>query len=298
MKWRYVLFILLVPAVVLSAWHFWEEPSEELIQTPKMPEPVVRVSVPSWSDNNEHKKELTAELRPAFDHFLLMYQSDESVMWQQFSIFCQQYHQCSELKVLFMGFIEYKRALMQLEPVDESTPLQLSLETQLNARKALLHSLFSAEQMALLFADELAWEEGAMLRRKIFQDPGLTDQQKYRNLQQHIAQLPTEQKQVFQPTMDLRAIEQIQQQWQDPLSAYNVYAAEFGDESAQRLVVVQQQQSRWRQRVAEFKQQQRQIIAELSDPLRRQNQLQMLQASLFEPEEIRRLQVYLQYPDL
>lgn len=238
--------------------------------------------------SNSTQHWLNQQVKDLFEHFLLYYQDGEQVMWQAFNQHCQTLDYCPALSELFKRYLQYKHDLQTLdgEPIQQADDIAQRLE-QL---KELQQHWFNQAERQALFDDELAWDEQALERLRIAQDPNLSPEQKQWSLQQHLAQLPEDQRRALQPTFNLQQLKQLQQQGQ---ADYNHYAAEFGDQAAERLMALQQRQNAWQQRINDYRQQQARLQQQITDSSELANATQALQTRLFTNNERKRLKVLL-----
>lgn len=304
MGWRIAAVLALASAALI----IWGSSDSEmrpahLVTTESLAEEHFLVEVDGHIEPDSHSSENTApwqteNLRPLLDYYLAYYEEGEQQMWQAFDAYCAPLPYCPALTELFERYLEYKTRLKGLD--NERLTLASEFEDRLDKVNLLRSKLFSEYEISLLFQNEEEWDRQAIERLSINQDPSLSKQQKAFLVNQHLELLPEHMQQAVEPTQNLRKVHQILSGADfNSSDQYNQLSAEFGDDAAQRLVVVKQSQDSWLSKVRQFQQRKdklgQQFTLDSEDYIQ---QLSQLKKQMFETNEQKRLQVYLSNPDL
>ena len=238
---------------------------------------------PAWF--NVHLKEL-------LDQYSALYEQDQNMMWQRFELQCKTYADCQGLRDLFTRYLAYKMALVSIDGTSVTNMQQFS--DRMDDLLLVREQHFTPAEQEVLFAREQAWDEGALRRLQINQDPTLHKEQKMILIEQQIESLPAQLKASLQPTLQLRKLARVRQQYgPDSSLDYNQLAAEFGSQAADRLLALAEQRSLWQQRLAEYQQQAARLSTQLNgDELLQQ--IEQLRQTMFSANEQKRLTVHLQ----
>lgn len=241
---------------------------------------------------------LNKNLRALFDYFTAMYEQSEQLMWSEFKQYCTPLTYCSDMTELFERYLQYKISLAGVDEDPLNTPEQFA--KRLDDIENLRHKIFTVLEKQVLFSDEENWDRQAITRMQINQDPYLSDEQKMILLEEHIDSLPIESKEAIMPTLNLRKVSQIREQSGEiGENNYNLFAAQFGSEVAQRLVDTEKSQQQWQTKVQLFLAQKKVLANEFSTESELyQHALLDLENELFDSNESRRLKVYLSNPSL
>lgn len=193
---------------------------------------------------------------------------------------------CSEFLQLMQTYLDYKIALQSLEPELRSGPMDIAaLRNQLQAMESLRRAWFTNEQFNALFAEAQKFDHQALARREIALSPTLSKDQKRQQITEHLNNLPPEQRQAFQPTLDMQAIQTLKAQYPDKQSRLLEVENRFGFEAAQRLAETWQQQ-------ASFLQQVKDIAPQYSSLTNDSEKLALL-SNVFSGNELRRARALL-----
>ncbi|MCG7537095.1 lipase chaperone [Pseudoalteromonas sp. OOF1S-7] len=184
------------------------------------------------------------------------------------------------LQGLAHDYMNYKQALTKVENT-------LTVHERFEALQTLQGQYFSAEVIAAWFADENRWNAQTLERWQILSDQSLSEQARGELIDAHISQLPREERETIEATQTLITLKQ---SWQT--MNYNQLSARYGDEAAERLMHAKNTQTRWAQRVADYKQQRDAILAHDSDSTS-QAKIAALEQTLFSVNEQKRLAVLL-----
>ncbi|MEP4892093.1 MAG: lipase chaperone [Aliiglaciecola sp.] len=227
-------------------------------------------------------------LKDRLDRFTAMFEQSEQKMWQVFNQECALFENCQGLTELFSRYLEYKKSLIN---IDGASPTDtLSFRSRMDDLVMLREQFFGQAEIEMLFAREQAWDEAALQRLAIRQDENLSAEQKRMLLEAHIEALPDSLKNSLTPTLQLAKLTSLHQQSPAQTSTYNDYAAEFGDEAAQRLMALQQKRANWQQKLADYQSEVNRLSAQYSST-QLTNKVQTLRDKMFTKNEQKRLQV-------
>lgn len=226
------------------------------------------------------------ELKDRLDSFSSLYEQGEDLMWKHFNKQCPLFINCPGLSALFSRYLDYKKAL---ESIDGPSPTDTeSFVKRLDDLLLIREHYFTVSEREILFGREQAWDEAALQRLQINQDPTLDYKQKRDLLAAHIDALPSLLKATLAPTLQLQQLALLRQETPD----YNTFAAEFGPQAAQRLIELAQRRASWQQRVAKFQRQAKSLGIEYT-AAQLITETHSLKNRLFNLNEQKRLAVYL-----
>lgn len=200
---------------------------------------------------------------------------------------------------LFTRYVEYKVALLALEPEDAlATPDLEAITVRMDALTQMRYDFFSEPEYECLFADDVAFDLAAFERLRISQDPYYSEAQKAALIEQQLAALPESQKQGFTDSMEVKALRELAIQYEGE-TLYNAASAEFGAEVAARLQATTEKRQAWQKKVKSYKQwhnalQQDQQMTDAEQ----QQAIEQYMAAHFSDAEKKRLRVFLENPDL
>ncbi|MFT4938432.1 MAG: lipase chaperone LimK [Paraglaciecola sp.] len=303
MKW---LVLGSIFSVVLIVWQIQPLDKNLLVSNSltdsELIEPLLKIDIDGGSQVRSQLSAtddwLDTDIRFLFDFFAAMFVEDERVMWDQFNQFCAPLAYCLSMTDLYKRYLDYKVSLGGIAETPLLKPQDFT--KRLDDIEALRRIIFSKIEKRALFADTEIWDRHAIDRMQINQDPGLRDEEKMLLLEQHIESLPAAMKASIHPTLNLRKIAQMREQsetWGE--GNYNSFSAEFGPEVAQRLVNVENDQQQWRENIRLFQSEKEKLVVRFArDSEGYQLALQDLETQMFDPNESRRLKVYLSNPSL
>ena len=200
---------------------------------------------------------------------------------------------------LFTRYVEYKVALLALEPEDGlATPDLEAITARMDALTQMRYDFFSEPEYECLFADDVAFDLAAFERLRISQDPYYSEAQKAALIEQQLAALPESQKQGFTDSMEVKALRELAIQYEGE-TLYNAASAEFGAEVAARLQATTEKRQAWQKKVKSYKQwhnalQQDQQMTDAEQ----QQAIEQYMATHFSDAEKKRLRVFLENPEL
>lgn len=251
----------------------------EAVEQNNQPLTAVARLKPHWLNN---------QLKDRLDAFSAVYEQGENLMWQQFNQECLLFDDCQGLRELFTRYLAYKKSLVTIDgapPTDTKSVIK-RMDDLLLVRE----QFFTFDERELLFGTEQAWDEAALHRLQIKQDPNLDREQKRILLEANIAALPDELKRPLLPTLQLNKLAVLRQRSPARAQSYNELAAEFGPEAAQRLSELHKQRESWQQKLSDYQTQISTLSAQY-DASELSNKIQEVKNELFTANEQKRLAV-------
>ncbi len=199
---------------------------------------------------------------------------------------------------LFSRYLSYKAALSSIDEPTQRRHIQ-AVADRLDAREQLRHEHFSQQEYHYLFANDAAYDEAALARLRIANDPDMDKQQKRRLISAQLATLPPAQRQSFQPSLDVNRLAELTQHGRSENAQYQAVAAEFGDDVASRMQSRLSEQKAWKQRVQAYAEWEANVHRDESLSAEDKTALiELHRTENFDDNEARRLQVYLENPAL
>ncbi len=192
---------------------------------------------------------------------------------------------CQQFTALFARYINYKQALANVEAqtVNYASALE-EIQYRLDLINNLKHSYFSNTEIEVLFGFEQNIETSALARYQIAADQTLDQQQKQQLIEHHFANLPEQEKQAFEPSLQIQALQKIKSLPDSQQNKLAMIEAQFGHEAAQRLQATWDKQAAFKDKVAALK--------ASYGKVEKQNQLNWLQQH-FPPNLAKRARVLL-----
>lgn len=250
----------------------------------------ISTSVPSLSTELDW---LQAQLIDLFDYYLVEFEGDEAAMWQAFAKHCVSLASCSDITHLFERYVEYKKALADIDTPIEQIVAQISQRLDLINQTRL--RFFSAREIDVLFAEQTQWQNDALERVAIRSNDKLTHEQKQAQLQAHFQHLDEKAQAAIAPSVSLEQVTAFAQRKQINHDDYNQLAAEYGAQAAERLIAVSEQRRAWRDKVNQYQEQLKQLKEQYQEqPVALEQAADRLRNEMFTGNEIKRLRVYLE----
>lgn len=189
---------------------------------------------------------------------------------------------------LAQRYVDYRVALGQLRtPTDLTDPR--ALRDALEARQKVRLQYFDGDEYDALFAQEMTLDQSMLARLEIERNSALTPEQKRSALQATEAMLdPTQQALRAEAVVHVGVAQQtaaFNAQGVDDATRHALRSAQHGDEAAQRLARLDQEERDWNTRLDQYQQAQ----SRSQDAAR----LQQLRTQLFSPEEQLRIEAAL-----
>jgi len=189
---------------------------------------------------------------------------------------------------LAQRYVDYRVALGQLRtPTDLTDPR--ALRDALEARQKVRLQYFDGDEYDALFAQEMTLDQSMLARLEIERNSALTPEQKRSALQATEAMLdPAQQALRAEAVVHVGVAQQtaaFNAQGVDDATRHALRSAQHGDEAAQRLARLDQEERDWNTRLDQYQQAQ----SHSQDAAR----LQQLRTQLFSPEEQLRIEAAL-----
>lgn len=232
---------------------------------------------------------LQPDLKLVFDHFLLRYEQDESELWQAFDRYCTPLTYCAQISELLQRYIDFKKALVAID--DNQANTLSAIELRLDNLSQMRHAFFSGHEIDVLFPDA-SHQHSALQRLTIMQDPQLEPNEKQQWLDQYYSQLKPSELKAIQPSLHLQRISKLSEGKALQTEDYNILAAEFGHDAAERLLKSAEQQRHWQRRLTTYQERLTELSQQLEgDELERATN--ELQRALFNDNELKRVKAIL-----
>ncbi|MBA3057087.1 MAG: lipase secretion chaperone [Gammaproteobacteria bacterium] len=202
-------------------------------------------------------------------------------------------------KRLLALYLQFKLALVDLEKKPELAGTDVkAVRQRLLAMQDLRSQFFSAEETQGMFGFEDDYDQDAVARLEVSQNPALSAKQKAEQL----AALDASQSAVLReereaPRVVLKLEEMAQTLRAQGASEDDIYrmrSKEMNPEAAARLAEVDREESAWKSRIASYLNERSKLLQAQADapPAQREEALSQLQQSQFSPDERRRLAAY------
>ncbi len=242
-----------------------------------------KVSLPEVSQAEEW---LQPGLKTLFDHYLLEYEQDSVAMWHAFDRHCLTLNDCAKVADLFKRYIDYKQALANIDDTQQQTVAEISI--RLEQLADVRNAFFSEQEIMVLFGEENRWQQSALQRLAIRQDPSLSEQQKQQLLNLHYQSLQGAEAAAITPSLQLEKVVSLNKSEQ--IDDYNLLAAEFGADAAERLIALKERQAAWQLKMAKFDSERTELANRLSGS-KLTEAINGLKTDMFTENEIKRLKV-------
>ncbi|CAH9050856.1 Lipase chaperone [Pseudoalteromonas holothuriae] len=241
-------------------------------ETPKISE----IKVKPWL-TIERCSPVVLDDKLVIDDWLLALQNqDKQSHWHEY---LAQLDTC--LHHYVQSYMDYKRALQE---VDDN----LNIFERNTLLKALQLEYFSPQTIALWFEEENQWNEQALQRWRILADRRLSEQQQQQLIEQHISQLPEQERQLIQSSSRLH---QLAENWQQ--QDFNRLSSQYGEAAAQRIIELQKKTRQWQSKLTKFKKLRAKIAAKALTSAHKVSAIEKLKQSLFDVNEQKRLSIAL-----
>ena len=186
----------------------------------------------------------------------------------------------------------YKVALSSTElDVDLATHSLRDISYKLDEREDLRRAYFSENEYHYLFSRDAKVDEAALARLALAQESHLSKEVRKGLIVESIKAGNSEERTVFQPTLNMHRINEIKRAHGSLNDRYNAVAAEFGPEVAERLTQTWKQQAEWKSRVAEFERYRDTLKQQSLTAQAFEEALADYQSQKFSVNEIKRLKV-------
>ena len=193
---------------------------------------------------------------------------------------------------LFSRYVDYKVALSSTElDIDLATHSLRDISYKLDEREDLRRAYFSENEYHYLFSRDAKVDEAALARLALAQESHLSKEVRKGLIVESIKAGNSEERTVFQPTLNMHRINEIKRAHGSLNDRYNAVAAEFGPEVAERLTQTWKQQAEWKSRVAEFERYRDTLKQQSLTAQAFEEALADYQSQKFSVNEIKRLKV-------
>ena len=242
-----------------------------------------------------------AELRHLFDYYLGAI-GEKGLAQIRAEIELQLTHQLPPAalpgaKQLLERYIAYKTALLDLE----KNPLQPGNANPLRARLVAMRQVreryFSPKEISGMWGADDAYDDDAVARWEIMQDPHLSAEEKRARLAKVDAAMPpalrAEREAPLKVAMEEDKAKQMRAAGAGEDEIYRMRAATFSPEAAARMAAVDQENTQWKNRISDYLDQRGKVLSDttLSDA-GRQAAVQQLRDARFSTNEQKRLGAY------
>ncbi|MEJ6472852.1 lipase secretion chaperone [Pseudoalteromonas piscicida] len=217
--------------------------------------------------NKQHKYQI--------DDWLFELQNNNQA--EQWSAYLELLPQC--LHEIAGHYAQFKQALIEVD-------VHLNLQERVELLHALQRQFFTDDVIAVWFEDSNSWDTHALTRWHILSDPAMSELQKQQLIEAHISELPKHEQLLFKTSAQLHALNA---NWQQ--QRYNELSAEYGDETATRILEVQKQQQRWQQKLKRFKLEKHRILVEFGESPTAKAHVEALLNQTFTENEQKRVAV-------
>jgi len=197
----------------------------------------------------------------------------------------------AQAKRLLASYLDYKRALVDLElQMEQGADLATAARARLNATQKLRQRFFSSSEINGLFGFSDAYDNDALARLEISQDPKLSVAERAGKLAALDRKLsPAMREEREAPVRVIRteeAVTKLRAQGASDDEVYRLRAAAFSPEGASRLAELDREEAAWKGRIQAY-------LAERSNvPAGAEALLQQLRNKHFNADEQRRLGAY------
>lgn len=197
----------------------------------------------------------------------------------------------AQAKRLLGSYLDYKRALAGVEQgLKPGTGLAGPARARLQAMQKLRLNYFTSAEIAGLFGFSDAYDQDALARIDISENPALTSAQRATQLAALDQKLsPSMREEREAPTRVIRTEESVQKMRAQGASDDDIYrlrAAAFSTEAASRLADLDREEADWKNRIRAY------LADKAGMPAGSAAALQQLRDKYFSPDEQRRLGAY------
>lgn len=202
-------------------------------------------------------------------------------------------------KRLLALYLQFKLALVDLEKKPELVGTDVkAIRQRLLAMQDLRSQFFSAEETLGMFSFEDDYDQDAVARLEVSQNPALSATQKKEQLAALDASQSAALREEREAPRVVLKIEQMAQtlraQGASEDDIYRMRSKELNPEAAARLAELDREETAWKNRIASYLNESSKLLQAQADapPAQREAALAQLQQSRFNPDERRRLAAY------
>jgi len=242
-----------------------------------------------------------AELRHLFDYYLGAI-GEKNLAQIRAEIELQLTHQLPpaalpSARQLLERYIAYKTALLDLEKNPPQQSDTNPLRARLVAMRQVRERFFSAKEISGMWGAEDAYDDDAVARWEIMQDPHLSAEEKRARLAKLDASMPpalrAEREAPLKVAMEEDKAKQMRAAGSSEDDIYRMRASTFSPEAAARMAAVDQENTQWKSRISDYLDQRNKVMGDttLTDA-DRQAAVQQLRDARFSALEQKRLGAY------
>lgn len=208
--------------------------------------------------------------------------------------------QQGDARALLRKYLGYKEALVTLDksPGTQGQGVE-AIRQRFDGMLALRARFFTPREDEALFGFDDAYDRDAIARLEIHQNPALNDLQKRERLAVLDVAMPSAVKAEREAPRQIVNLENqvaaLRAQGGTDAQVFDLRAKTFGTEAAQRLALLDREESAWQSRIAEYQRERQRVLqtyANNTSASERDMALAHLQQERFSPAEIPRLAAY------
>ncbi|MEC4726953.1 lipase chaperone [Shewanella sp. D64] len=241
---------------------------------------------------------LNQQLRWDFDDLILTHQETGQTITSLLFALSKQRNLTPDahhyLMDLFNRYRDYKIALVEVKKMGPNMLNELDIEDTLDFIERAHQSqfdYFTQIEIDAFFSDENAYDIQAIERMAILQDSSLSSEQKQMLIAHQISQMDAEEREVYEPSLQVFNIV-------DNLEGKSSQLNEFTPEVIERIEQLKKDEQVWKTKITDFLAFQVQSRNEQTDDTLAQETIDNYQNRNFSANELKRLQVYIDNPEL
>lgn len=242
--------------------------------------------------------ELHEELRWKFDELILTHQETGQAITFLLNQLSTQLDLTPEAHIylldLFRRYRDYKIALVEIKQAGPNMFSELNIDDTMSFMERAHQSqfdYFTQVEIEAFFSHENRYDNQAIERMAILQDSSLSTQQKQMLITHQISQMDEEEREVYEPTLQVFNIV-------DNLDGNSDQLNEFTPQVMERIEQLKADEQAWKLKVKEFQSFEIKSKGELTNQQEIEEALNHYQGKHFTPNEIKRLKVYIDNPEL
>lgn len=242
--------------------------------------------------------DLNQQLRWDFDDLILTHQETGQTIISLLFALSKQRNLTPDahhyLMDLFNRYRDYKIALVEIKQMGPNMLDQLDIEDTMAFIEDAHQSqfdYFTQIEIDAFFSHENAYDIQAIERMAILQDSTLSSEQKQMLIAHQISQMDAEEREVYEPSLQVFNIV-------DNLEGKSSQLNEFTPEVIERIEQLKKDEQVWKTKITDFLAFQVQSRNEQTDDTLAQEAIDHYQNKNFSANELKRLQVYIDNPEL
>ena len=249
-------------------------------------------------NTGQSELELNEELRWKFDELILTHQETGQAITLLLNQLSTQLDLTPEAHIylldLFSRYRDYKIALVEIKQTGPNMFSELNIDDTMSFMEHAHQSqfdYFTQVEIDAFFSHENRYDNQAIERMAILQDSSLSAQQKQMLITHQISQMDEEEREVYEPTLQVFNIV-------DNLDGNSDQLNEFTPQVMERIEQLKENEQAWKLKVKEFQSFEIKSRDELTSQQEIEEALSHYQGKHFTPNEIKRLKVYIDNPEL